>query len=54
MRISKKELKRLIRQFPLAKNKEDVTWLLNNSELILQALYNYDRIVNLVQDEVNE
>lgn len=73
MRISREELKKLLRQFPLVKerylfssgfpecddsyvdtNLDACVWLLDNSEVILQALYNYDRVINLVQEEVDE
>lgn len=73
MKVSREELKRVIRQFPLVKerylfssgtpecdesyvdsNLDACVWLLDSSELILQALNNYDKIINLVQEEVSE
>jgi PII-like signaling protein len=65
MKISKKELSRLAKEFPLvrdyiddkervAKNIEVAIWFLKNKDLILQVIYNYDRVVNLVKDEVDD
>jgi hypothetical protein len=73
MRISREELKKLLRQFPKIEdrylfssgfpecddsyvdaNLNACVWLLDHSDLILQALNNYGRIVSLAQEEVDE